>query len=138
MRTASFYTVWTTRQAKCPECGKMFDVTPEWALYGYYHKRRENVCSYSCVRANEKSRAAAKAKKRKQAKIPTICTFPDQHKVTEQEKACICELYMRGYSASSIKDATGRAMCTVYNVIQERFGAYLPIKQRGEQIDKYR
>lgn len=42
------------KSSKCPECGKEFFPNASWAWKIGVSNKRVNVCSYGCMRKNEK------------------------------------------------------------------------------------
>lgn len=46
---------------KCPQCGKTFEHTQEWAFWRGYSKRKTFFCSWGCVRAHDAKHPAKRA-----------------------------------------------------------------------------
>ena len=124
MRTEAFYSVWNAEEIVCSECGRTYLKTPEWAYYGYADRyRRIAVCSWSCVRKNEKRRekeAADKAAEKRAKRL--MAQRPANHFLTEDEKALIRLLYSQGWPAGRICEITGRPKDTVYRIIRSGCG----------------
>lgn len=132
MRIDSMYAVTHGTDAVCPQCGKVYYKTEEWAYKCSLGKSCFRIfCSWSCMRA---ARAAyeRKAEEARMERVEKRKGLPRY--VTSKEKTEICRMYASGWSALEISDETGRSMYAVQSAIKEKYGCYIaPPRRKNER-----